>query len=142
MSARGDRGETLLELLVAVVILGIAGVAIAGGLITSVRASDIHRKQATAGAAVRDYAETIETAVDTGGGYVACGTPAYTYAAPPGFSRTISQIQYWTGSAFQSGCTSDSGLQRLTLQVASSDGRASEQLVVVIRKPCGGSSCT
>jgi hypothetical protein len=49
-----DRGETLLEVLIAVVIIGVAIVAIIGGLVTSVLMSDVHRKQATAGSAVRD----------------------------------------------------------------------------------------
>ena len=136
---RDDRGETLLELLVAVAVMGIALVAVVGGLAVSVLVSDHHRKQSTSGAAVRDYAESVESAV-AGGGYVPCA-PASAYAgyAPPGgYVGSIVAVDYWNGSGWASSCpASDRGLQRLTLQVASDDGRASERLVLVVRKPCG-----
>jgi Tfp pilus assembly protein PilV len=135
-----DRGETLLEVLIAVVIIGVAIVAIIGGLVTSVLMSDIHRKQATAGSTVRDYAETIEKYV--AGNYVACQSAAnYTSAVgftnPTGYARSVTSVSYWNGSGWASACGTDVGLQQLTVQVASSDGRASEQLVIVVRRRCG-----
>jgi type II secretory pathway pseudopilin PulG len=156
---RDDRGETLLELLIALTILGVAVVAVVGGLSAAIMLSDVHRKQATAGVAVRDYAEAVETAIVTSrvtadghvttDGYVACGgaeNPAAVYASPTGFaaptgftrSAVAGSLRYWNGTAWQATCpgTGDTGLQRLTLQVASNDGRATERLDVVIRKPC------
>jgi hypothetical protein len=138
-----DRGESLLEVLVAVSIMGIAMVAIVGSLVTGILVSDVHRKQATAGAAVRDYGEAVENEVAVGGGYVPCATAA-SYASPAGFvlpagyskSVVAGSMRYWNGSAWQTGCTTDIGLQQLTLQVASDDGRASERVVVVLRRPC------
>jgi type II secretory pathway pseudopilin PulG len=137
-----DRGESLLEVLVAVSIMGVAMVAIVGSLVTGILVSDVHRKQATAGAAVRDYGEAIENAV-AGGGYVPCATAA-SYASPAGFvipagyskSVVAGSMRYWNGSGWQTGCTTDIGLQQLTLQVASTDGRASERIVLVLRRPC------
>jgi type II secretory pathway pseudopilin PulG len=135
-----DRGETLLELIIAVSIMGVAFVAILGGIGTSILMSDIHRKQATAGAYVRDYAEAIQNTV-AAGGYVPCATTA-TYAAPAGFAvpsgfaASVLSVQQWSGAAWQASCTSDSGLQQLKLQVASADSRAAEQVVLVLRKPC------
>ena len=139
-----DRGETLLELMVALLILSIAAVAIVTGMTLSVKVSDIHRKQATASAAVRDYAEAIETAIAAGGYAVGTGTyPAYT--APSGFTASLTSKLCWSGSSWTT-CTSgsDIGVQQLTLQVASTDGRATEKLVVVVRKPCapGEPTCT
>jgi type II secretory pathway pseudopilin PulG len=142
-----ERGETLLELLIGLTILSIALVAVIGGLLTSVLVSDIHRKQATAGAAVRDYAENIEKFV-AGTGYTACASPA-TYApgavgfsAPSGYTASAVTVRYWSGTAWVASPCTDLGLQQLTVQVASSDTRATEQLVLVLRKPCGaGSSC-
>jgi Tfp pilus assembly protein PilE len=135
-----DRGETLLEVLIAVVIIGIAMVAIIGGLVTSVVMSDIHRKQATAGSAVRDYAETIENYV-AAGNYIACQSAAnYTGAVgfiKPCYTPSVTAVSYWNGSGWVSACGTDVGLQQLTVQVASSDGRASERLVIVVRKRCG-----
>ncbi|MFL6161824.1 MAG: prepilin-type N-terminal cleavage/methylation domain-containing protein [Jatrophihabitantaceae bacterium] len=142
-----DRGETLIELLVALTILGIALVAVVGAFGASITMSDIHRKQATAGAGVRNYAEQVESYI-AGTGYSACAAPsAYAaatvgYAAPTGYTAAPVAIRYWTGSAWSAGCASDTGLQQLTIAVNSSDTRASEQLVVVLRKPCGiGSTC-
>lgn len=140
---KDDRGETLLEVLVAVVILGIAAVAIVSGMAVSIKVSDIHRKEANASAYVRNYAESIEATVASGG--YASGTTAYSaYAVPAGYAASLASKMCWSGSTFVT-CTSgnDIGVQQLTLQVKSNDGRATERLVVVVRKPCGpGSSCT
>ena len=76
------RGATLVETLVALVILGIAGVAILAGLQLSVTASDIHRKQTSGGAYVRGYAEAIETLPQLGPA-TTCSAPAPTPTAPP-----------------------------------------------------------
>jgi type II secretory pathway pseudopilin PulG len=137
-----ERGESLLELLIAVAIMGIAVVAIMAGLTTSVLMSDIHRKQATAGTAVRDYAEALQTYV-AADHYAECATPlSYglpSFTVPPGFGKTVvsGSIRYWDGASWQSTCAADKGLQKLTLQVASTDGRASERVDVVLRKSCG-----
>jgi prepilin-type N-terminal cleavage/methylation domain-containing protein len=142
-----DRGETLIELLVALAILGIALVAVVGAFGASITMSDVHRKQASAGAAVRNYAELVTDYV-AGTGYSGCaaasayaaGTVGYT--APSGYTASPASIKYWTGSAWSASCGSDTGLQQLTLSVSSTDTRASEQLVLMLRKPCGtGSSC-
>ena len=47
-----ERGESLLELMISVTILGVAVVAVVAGLGTAVLVSDAHRKQATAGAEI------------------------------------------------------------------------------------------
>lgn len=143
-----EKGESLLELLIAVAIMGIAVVAIMAGLVTSVLISDVHRKQATAGTAVRDYAEAMQSAV-AGGSYGDCGTTSWYqshagFTAPTGYNATVvaGSMRFWTGSTWTTSCSTDSGLQQLTVQVASTDGRATERVVVVLRKPCGlGTTC-
>ncbi|TCO45510.1 prepilin-type N-terminal cleavage/methylation domain-containing protein [Kribbella antiqua] len=145
MSGRSasERGESLLEVLIAVAIMGIAAVAIMAGLTTSVLMSDIHRKQATAGTAVRDYAEALQTFVATGDNYVPCATAAAyalpSFTVPAGYAKSVvaGSTRYWDGASWQSSCGTDKGLQKLTIQVASSDGRATEHVDVVLRKPCG-----
>ena len=134
-----DRGETLIELLVTVVIMGVAVVALVGGIATSIRMSDIHRKEATAGTAVRDYAEAIENAV-AGGAYVSCAAKtSYVtgYTPPSGYTASITGVAYWSGTAWQPTCGTDTGLQQLTVRVASNDNRAAEQVVIVVRERCG-----
>ncbi|HEU5270481.1 MAG TPA: type II secretion system protein [Jatrophihabitans sp.] len=142
-----ERGETLIELLVALAILGIALVAVIGAFGASIAMSDVHRKQASAGAAVRNYAEQVAYYVaDTG--YTACAAPsAYAagtvgYTAPAGYTASPLSVRYWSGSAWSASCGSDTGLQQLTVSVSSADTRAVEQVTVVLRKPCGaGSTC-
>ena len=143
-----DEGETLLEVLIAVAIMGIAVVAIVGGIATSILMSDIHRKQATAGAYVRNYAEAVVA-------YVAAGTPASNanfdagsspdysalavgFTAPAGgFVASVSSVLCWNdaGTKFVSSCAAASAVQQVTLNIASSDSRASEALLVIVRKP-------
>lgn len=142
-----DRGETLLELLIGLTIMAVAVVAIVGGLLVSVAVSDIHRKQSTAGAAVRDYAENVEKYV-AGTGYTSCAaSSAYApgavgFTTPSGYTASAVAVRYWSGAAWVASPCADIGLQELTVQVTSSDTRASERLVVVLRKPCGlGSAC-
>jgi type II secretory pathway pseudopilin PulG len=141
----GDRGETLLELIVAITILGVCVVAIASGIALSVKVSAIHRQQSTAGAYVRNYAEALETSV-AAGGYAPCaGTASYPmYIPPAGYTASVTKVEYWTGVMWTTtGCVvsaDDSGTQRLSLQVASSGNSpgngAAEALVVVLRKQC------
>jgi type II secretory pathway pseudopilin PulG len=134
-----DDGETLIELIIAVAIMGIAVVAIVGGIATTILMSDIHRKQTTAGAYVRDYAEALETYV-AGGNYDASASPSYLpgtvgFAAPTGFTAAVTSVQCWddTTSVFGT-CATGNTVQRVTLSMASVDSRATESLVVVVRK--------
>ncbi|MFG2038624.1 prepilin-type N-terminal cleavage/methylation domain-containing protein [Dactylosporangium sp. NPDC048998] len=135
-----DRGETLIELLVTVIIVGIAVVALVGGIATSIRMSNIHRQQAQAGAYVRAFGEAIETWV-TNSHYTDCAgkdtyKPAYTALdGNPTYIPTIT-VSYWNNSTFATVCTSDSGVQKVSLKVSTIDNRVAETLDVIIRKPC------
>ena len=136
----GDRGTTLVELLMAVSILGVGITAVMGGMMTSVTVSDRARQQAEATALTRSYAEALAAAP-----YAACATSyaATGFAPPAGFTATL-VADYWapataTFTATGAGCPgTDSGLQRLTLTVASNDGRATAVLRTAKRaKPAG-----
>lgn len=136
-SGGGDRGETLLELIIAVAILGVAMVAILGGLFTSILVSGLHRDQANAGEYIRDYAEAIENKV-AGGGYTTCATSYSSgYTPPTGYTAQVKSVRYWTGSAWSGSCGTDTGVQQLTLKMSTPDSRVTETLVIVVRKPCG-----
>ena len=130
---RDDGGATLIEVLVAVLVLGTAGVALLGGLFSSVAVSDTHRKETTAAAVAHDYSERI-----AGATYVECATPsAYSLApaavpVPAGYAASV-DVAFWTGAGWAATCSA-TGLQRVTVLVSSNDGRATERSVVVVRQ--------
>lgn len=132
-----DRGETLLELVISVAIMGITVVAIVGGVATSILMTDIHRKQATAGTLVRNYAEKLH------GDYLPCATAAdYPATELGGYRTSVVTVQHWNGvDGWQPPGSTDNGLQQLTVQVSSDDGRAVERLAVVRRGPDGNTPC-
>ena len=145
---RSDRGETLIELVVAVAILGIAAVAILGGLMVGIRTSVMHRNDATGGAYVRSFAEAIQTDVDNNG-YKACAAASSGYAGipvpdlPAGYTQSVTAVRSWSGTAW-GGCTAD-GIQRLDLVITTTGdpvSRAEEKLTVILRKPCNGGAST
>lgn len=147
-TAGDEQGETLVELMVAIAIIGIAAVAILSGLLLSVKASTVHRNQATGGAYVRSFAEAIQNHVDANG-YTACGSAAGVYQGvsvpdlPSGYTKAVANLQSWTGSAWGA-CTAD-GIQRVQLTVTSTGDashRAVETLTVVLRRPCNGPATT
>jgi prepilin-type N-terminal cleavage/methylation domain-containing protein len=130
-----DAGLTLVEVLLAVAILGIGVTAIVGGMMTSIKSSDMERRAADGQTAMRAYAEAV-----AGATYAACAS-SYTatgFTAPAGFSASMT-VTYWNAStsSFGSSCTvpTDSGLQKVALTVAATDGRATETLTIAKRKP-------
>ncbi|WP_112243931.1 type IV pilus modification PilV family protein [Kribbella monticola] len=136
-----EHGESLLELVVAVALMGVAVVAVMSGLTTTVLMSDVQRKQATVGVVVRDYAEALQQYVASGH-YVACGSTYNVpdFVAPQGFSAKVvaGSVQYWSvGLTWLPLCLLDTGLQRVRVSATSADGRATEYVYVVLRRPCG-----
>lgn len=131
MAARDD-GATLVEVLLAVAILGVGIAALLGGLFTLQVGTDVHADEASGALYIRQYAEAVAAAP-----YVSCAT-AYSgvYSAPNGWTAPAQQVAYWNGTAFASACpATDSGLQRVSVTLATSDGRDTESLDVVKRAP-------
>jgi type II secretory pathway pseudopilin PulG len=133
-----DAGETLTELLVTVVILGISTAGIVFGLGTAVKATTLNRQQAVAQNALRSWAEQIGA-----GAYTACA-PASDFAVPSpalptGLTAAVTAVQYWNGATFAGTCGTDTGIQRVTLRISAATGTTSsltETVAVVVRKPC------
>jgi type II secretory pathway pseudopilin PulG len=155
-----DRGETLVEILVTLVVLSTAVIALVIGIGAAVTMSDIHRKQATAGAHLRDFADAVESYVTGSGavqtGYATCPTvaplvaasnyqAAYTDPDQTHYTATVASLAYWDTSTNPPSwkvmaCPSngDSGLQRISLRVVSNGTHnpVSETLDIIIRLPC------
>jgi type II secretory pathway pseudopilin PulG len=138
-----DRGETLLELVVSIAILGVCVVAIGTGIALGIKTSSIHRAQATASAFLHNYGAALQNS------YTPCSggnAPDYVsiagLAAPSAdFAAPSATVKFWnpngTPAAFSStACpATDPGLQEVTLTLDSSDGFVSESVVVIVRRP-------
>jgi type II secretory pathway pseudopilin PulG len=124
-SRRGEHGETLIEILVAIVILGLVGVAVLGAFGASISGSAENRSLATVDTVLRDFAESTTTQLQSS--FLPCAqlsgtaTPssqisyadyqgnnaiALTYQPPVGYSIAITNVQYlYNNTTFQtSGC--------------------------------------
>lgn len=151
--SRDERGETLVELLVSLAILGVAAVAILAGVFTSVKTSEIHKNEATGGAYVRSFAEAVQNSIDDGGFKENCTTAKTAYAnvpvkdLPSGYVKEVALVETWNLPASPAAdpvwgpCRNGDTTQRVTLKVTTSGDathRATETLVVVLRRPCTG----
>jgi len=61
---------------------------------------------------------------------------------PNGFT-TGKSVQYWTGSAWSGTCTTDAGVQRVTLRVTAPGtawSTVTQSLDIVVRRPCASTS--
>ena len=135
-------GFTLVEVLVAVAILGIAFAVLLVGMRTSILGSDIHRQEATAGAVLVQAAEAVKD--DNRNAFLNCSTIAAGAAYNPytgvmnlpdgwaasGAIRVVS-VEHWNGSTFVSACSNAWKLQRIKLAVTSKSGRAEETVTLV-----------
>lgn len=141
-----DAGETLVELLVAIVLLGIASAAVIGTITMGIKAASTTAGYGNNQNTLRNWAEQIEAMP-----YDLCAYPTqpvapYPNAAvlPAGTTLTMSQIRYWDGSAYVvsgGACVdaNDKGLQELTLTAsttAAAPAPPTSTLVVVKRRGC------
>ncbi|MEU6477358.1 type II secretion system protein [Streptomyces sp. NPDC047017] len=112
---RGEEGETLIEALVTVVLMGIAFVTILGGIGTAIISSVTQQKVTTADSVIRSAAEKVVS-----DRYVSCARGYETPTPPAGYSVTV-EIEYWDGvGAFGRPCpAADTGVQKVTLTVRS-----------------------
>lgn len=143
---RGARegGESLVELLVSVAILGVTIVAIIEVMFTMVGSTTVLSDDVKAQNALASWAGAVTHATYTDcadADQVSAASPAQ---VPTGFTANVDSVTYWNGSAFVTPCpATDTGLQLITLSVTAPPGPmpvTPQQLKVVKRKPCG-SSC-
>lgn len=142
-----EAGETLVEVLIASVLMALVVVAILGGLATMMSSSTLHRDQTKANTVLVAAAEKVKS-----GTRVACGTdPASTYlgqaqdvtsSLPSGWATSqiaVTSIAYQIvppagGVDFSTNladCSDSLPLQRITVTVTSPDGRVKPSLTFV-----------
>lgn len=109
-----DRGDTLVEVLIALVVMGITSAALLGGFATAISAAGEHQKLASLSSALTSYQDELRASIlsPTSHAFVACATPSsyssLTSATPSGITGTITSVTYWSGTAWTSTCTSTS----------------------------------
>jgi Tfp pilus assembly protein PilV len=147
-----DTGDTLVEVLIALVVIALTAVALLGALATSVIASGEQRGLATVDTVLKSYVEAAEFQIEnqpfnaannTFPIFAGCGTASQTYytngiatglgangvtlySPPTGYSAAITDVQYWDGSVFQTSCTPGSANslnpQQLTATIQAANG--------------------
>ncbi len=137
----GDEGETLVELLVSIALLGIASIAIMASITMGLKASALSAGLAQNQNLLRNWAEVLNATP-----YIDCAT-ASSYGVPIGMDvpanvdLVVTEVAYWDEgtSGFIGSCSTDEGAQRLTLQTTVESGTnqpSVNELKIVIRKPC------
>jgi prepilin-type N-terminal cleavage/methylation domain-containing protein len=136
LRSRGDdeAGFTLAEVLVTIVILGVAVIALVSGLMNAITLSDIHRKGAVEQTLLRNYGASITSAVaatcpqnTTGRTFTAVYTP------PTGYTATATDSSGLPYSLSNSPCPAPT--TQLTLNTSSLDHRNSATLTIVVVVP-------
>lgn len=118
-----DVGETLVEVVMTVVIIGIAVTALISGLATTAAASTTNRVTADADTVMRNLAEAIKDASTT----CVAGAPlALAFSAPSGFTTTVGPSDPL--------CPPVNDTQKLTLHVTG-PSNVNQTMQVVVRTP-------
>ena len=98
---RSEDGDTLIEVLLAIVILGLASVAIITAFATSISSSAEHRSLATFDTVLRSASQEAiaQLQEQTKSEFETCpGTYSVNFSLPTGYSAVISSVQYWNGT--------------------------------------------
>lgn len=107
----GDAGETLVEIVLTVLVIGIAVTALVSALATSSAAGASHRDSVRADTVMRNYAEAVKAAAES---CTSGGTYHVDFTAPTGYAAALTP----TGGA----CPAVTTTQLLTLSVTTPVG--------------------
>jgi Tfp pilus assembly protein PilV len=157
----GARGESLIEVLITVSIVGLGVVAIITAVGSTMRLSGISREESHADQILVRYAESLiavpyQACTSGSTPYVAAatsaipstnlpdsitvGAPGTVAATATAFELSIQSVAYWNGdlspATFSTTCPpSDLGSQELTLRVRAGDGSLDRTMMIVKRAP-------
>lgn len=139
--ARSERGETLIELMATVVLMGIGIVAIVGALIGVMQTSSQHRRTTRAGNETVNVVEYIRKQ-----DYKTCAsTSSYTLpTAPPRYSYTVTSVKWLQSNTSAApvwiapggGCTAsnDTGAQQITIRVSTTAGPPASRTLTLVKR--------
>ena len=155
---RSEAGDTLIEVLISIAILGITITALLGALVTTITSASEHRSLASLDTVLRSYAEQLKYDVQlqgTNSWFAQCATVSSPTTSPPQYeghtitpanqppsahySVVVLNIKYWNDSTnrFDATCSAlgdQSGFQLVTLQATAPNG-VTEPLSVGVRTP-------
>lgn len=144
-STRASGGFSLLETLIALVLMSLLLVGVAQGLFVTVKTSGDNRTSTVASVRLDSVIERMRALATGPGFYKACATAEQIRAAvlaDPGHSLDgatldVTGVSYWDGSNYAPSCPADRGAQLVTVRV--SVGPAPDPSVatgiVVLRNP-------
>ena len=117
---RGERGDTLIEVLLALMVLGLTAVALLLAFSTSISGSARHREIATANTVLDSASQLAIAQIQANSKLFSCNfaspeTPTTFVTQPPdgvsfaslptanygSFSASVSNVEYWNGTSFQ-----------------------------------------
>ena len=127
---RGESGSTLVEILIAVVLMGSAIIVLVTGMSTLFSSSIQNRQATTAGLVARSYAESIVLTVaaqPATGAWCSTAPYAVDYTPPAGYTVTTATATCPTNNA------TTPQLQPLVITATTPGGRT-ELLRIVVRK--------
>lgn len=127
-----DRGETLIETLISMVLLSIAVVAIIGAVGAQATFTLDHRGVTKTDVAVKEAAETVKAMVYSASGYTAPTISGFTITSSYGCVPTSDTTSFPKTDLQASPCT-DTGLQLVTVIAVPTSGGASESVDVMKR---------
>ena len=143
-TTQGDNGDTLIEVLIALVVIMITGLSVLTAFGTAIAASAEHKSLAGISSLLRTYAEvaTYQIQLQPSPIYASCAS-AYTLTSPPSVSTGYSistlsnssysgSIKYWNGTTFTSTCTSGSLNPQLLTFTANGPRNQSKSLSFVV----------
>lgn len=152
-----ENGDTLIEVILAIVIIAIAVTAVLSALITSITSAAEHRSLAADDTLARSFAETAIDQIEQGGAFQDClsncnaiyqtAVPTWDSAQtfPSGYSQYasysvgISAVQCIDPANLGQLCTGPTGVEELTITSTAPNG-IEDRLQIIVRKASNGGS--
>lgn len=142
ITRRSDAGVTLVETLIALVIMSTAIAGLVAAFASAIRGGTSGREVAKAETVLRTYAETFvhgPVGAETYG-YRPCSggaVPTYQSLTVDGFTAQVTSVEYWVAGsnpATFGGCANDaSGVQKVVARVTAPSGKISD-VALFVRK--------
>jgi type II secretory pathway pseudopilin PulG len=146
---RSEAGDTLIEVLLAIVILGLASVALMLAFTTDISSSGEHRSLTTVDILLKSYTESAISQIEqnyqscaTASTYSSTGADPVSFTMPSGDSAytvgidTAVPVAYWNGSTFSStGCSAGSTASQEITAMASGPYSTTDTLTFVVNDP-------